>query len=71
MSRLAEFVWLEDAQDFQRMKGKDAFEICAGINMNWAVLPKRMEAINHSPFEPADVVPVRERDPDLDMEDYE
>lgn len=70
--RIAEFESEYDAMDFMRMKGEQFYTVCGGINMPWAVRQYRRESINHSPFEPPDVVPVRERDPDVAMlEDYE
>jgi hypothetical protein len=64
MHAIAEFDWLEDAQDFQRLKGRDQFSICAGINMHWAVIPKPVRAIYTGREEPPEYVTETYVDPD-------
>lgn len=64
-ARIAEFMWLEDAQDFHRMKGKDDYSICAGSHLAWAVMPKLVyPASLGNPFEPPEYVTRPYRDPD-------
>ena len=65
--RIAEFVELEDANSFRRMKGKDYYEVVAGINLPWAVMPKILYAGNFNQDEPADLF-VYDDDPREDDE---
>ena len=62
--RIAEFDTIEDAQNFRRMKGKDYYTVCAGINLNWAVRPLETQSIDCGPYEPREAIPVAYRDPD-------
>jgi hypothetical protein len=44
--RIAEFGDLDDANRFRRMKGAADYDVVAGINLPWAVMPKIRYASN-------------------------
>lgn len=44
--RIAEFESADDAWAFRNMKGKEDYEVCGGLHMMWAVMPKIRYATN-------------------------
>ncbi len=52
--RIAEFGDLDDANRFRRMKGAADYDVVAGINLPWAVMPKARSYADAGQFEPAD-----------------
>lgn len=66
MDRIAEFVDLSDADRFRRMKGANDYDVVAGINLPWAVLPRQRYATEFRSDQPPESVAF---DDDLEDDD--
>ena len=62
--RIAEFLELDDAARFRKMKGANDYDVCGGINLPWAVMPKQTYSTNFATDSPPERSYVNQDDPD-------